>query len=98
MRPHIIQIGHVTQLAIGRTIVLPLERGWGQHGLLYRSLNQDIPGSRAEVPHTGLSQEAAAVEILQPDINIAQAGLQSSSSVHVSWDLVVNITSGHSYH
>ena len=61
-------------------------------------LNQDIPGSRAEVPHTGLSQEAAAVEILQPDINIAQAGLQSSSSVHVSWDLVVNITSGHSYH
>ena len=61
-------------------------------------LNQDIPGRGAEVPHTGLRQEAAAVEILQPDINITQAGLQSSSSVHVSWGLVANISSGQSYH
>ena len=46
-------------------------------------LHKNVPGCRAEVPDTGLGQEAAAVEILQPTINISQAGLQSSSS-HVS--------------
>ena len=50
-------------------------------------LHEDIPGGGAEVPHPGLGEEAAAVEILQPAINISQAGRQSSSSHLQSADL-----------